>query len=323
MILIITLNPLLERRFGYEKVNLDIVNRNGKITYQAGGKGINVSRQLKKLGIESFNIFFSGGMNGKLFRDLLRKEQLAFSSVHIEDETRQAAIITSVEDKKLYSFFSQNPEVSAEEVEQMKLAITKMIANCDMVVISGSSPSRSADELVNFTISEANKLDKVSVCDYYGENLEDVFNLSPTIVHNNFEEIVKYLKINLNSEEEIMNVLNSLYHKGIKRVYLTNGENLFYAQNFDYVYKVTPPKLDSIDSTGSGDAFVAGIIYGWRNADVFEYSLKYSTAIASANATSFDVCNVEPKNFEHLIDKVTIEPIGKKLKLIDDTPTFH
>jgi 1-phosphofructokinase family hexose kinase len=323
MILIITLNPLLERRFSYEKISLHSVNRNGLVKYQAGGKGINVSRQLKKLGIESYNLFFSGGANGKLFRDLLRKEGLPFTSVHIEDETRQAAIIISNQERKLYSFFSSNPEISESEIEQMKSAITKMITNCDIVVISGSSPSTKADELVSFTISEANRMDKVSVCDYYGENLEEVLNLAPTIIHNNFEEIEKYLGVNLDKEESVISTLNLLSKKGIKRVYLTNGENTFYTQNFDYIYKIYPPKINSIDSTGSGDAFVAGLIYCWEINDVFEHSLKFSTAIASANAKSFNVCDIELNNFESLIPEVKIEPIGKKIKLIDDSPTSH
>jgi fructose-1-phosphate kinase PfkB-like protein len=49
MILIITLNPLLERRFSYQQAVLGSVNRNAVTKISAGGKGINVSRQLKKV----------------------------------------------------------------------------------------------------------------------------------------------------------------------------------------------------------------------------------------------------------------------------------
>jgi 1-phosphofructokinase family hexose kinase len=324
MILIITLNPLLERRFIYEKVSLNgEVNRNGNLFLQAGGKGINVSRQLKKLGVESHNLFFSGGLSGKLLRDLLRKENLSFTSIPIEDETRQAAIILSKNDNKIFSFFSSNPNVTDKEIEQMKNSISKMISNCEMIIISGSAPTVEAGKLVSFTISESNQLDKVSICDYYGDNLNEVFDSAPTMVHNNLEEIKNYLKVKLEGQHDILNLLKSLYKKGIKRVYLTNEDKDIYAQNFDYIYKITPPKVDSVDSTGCGDAFVSGLIYGWKNGDVFEHSLKYSTALASINSTTFDVCNVEPNSFEYLIDNVIVETVGKKIKLIDDSPTSH
>ncbi len=125
MILIITLNPLLERRFYYPQIFEGKVNRNGKVLYQAGGKGINVSRQLKKFGIDSYNLFFSGGNDGKIFRDCLKQEELQFTSVHIDGETRQAAVIISHNDKKVTSFFSENPEVNQKEVAEMKSRIER------------------------------------------------------------------------------------------------------------------------------------------------------------------------------------------------------
>jgi 1-phosphofructokinase family hexose kinase len=323
MILILTLNPLLERRFYYSQISDTLVNRDGRVIYQAGGKGINVSRQLKKLGINSQNIFFSGGQNGKKLRELLRNEQLPFTSIHTDEETRHAAIIISEKDKKILSFFSSNPSVSKKEADLMKENITKMLTNSEIIIVSGSAPSPYAEEIVEFAISEANRLDKISVCDYYGKNLQQVLNLSPTIVHNNFDEIDKYLKVDLKDEKNVSAFLNENFGKAIKRVYLTDGGNPFFAQNFDYLYKITPPKIDAVDSTGSGDAFVAGIIKCWKDNTVFEYSLKYSTALASANATSFNVCNVEKDSFEYLIDQVIINHIGKKVKLIDDNPTFH
>lgn len=321
MILIITLNPIFQKIFYYKNIILNSVNRNGITHKQAGGKGINVSRQLKFLGIDSYNLFFSGGSNGKLLRELLKKEQLAFTSVSIANETREAAVIISANDQKIYSFFSTNPIISQSEIDEMKSTIKKMIPNSNIVVISGSAPSNYAEDIVYFTVSEANKQDKITICDYYGDNLEEIFNLAPTIVHNNFDEINKYLNINLKDESDILSLLNSINLKGIKRFYLTDGENPFYAQNFDYKYRIYPPKLKAIDSTGCGDAFVAGLIYCLKNNETFEYSLKYATALASINSTQFDVCNVTADKFQPLINQISIEPIGKKVKLIDDTPT--
>lgn len=320
MILIITLNPLLERRFYYSKVFDGKVNRDGKVVYQAGGKGINVSRQLKKFGIDSYNLFFSGGNDGKIFRECLKRENLQFTSVHINDATRHAAVIISQSDKKVTAFFSENPELNENEIAEMKSRIENMIVNCEIVVISGSSPSKAAYEIIPFTINLANKFDKVSVCDYYGNNLKEVFESSPTIVHNNIEEIESSLKINLRSEEEISEFLNSLYQKGVKRVYLTNEANDFYAQNFDYRYKVFPPEISAVDSTGSGDAFVAGLIYAWKEGMIFEDSVKFSAACGAANAASFEVCSTSLSEILPLKDKVRTVSIGKKMKIIDDSP---
>jgi fructose-1-phosphate kinase PfkB-like protein len=181
MILIITLNPLLERRFTCQKILRGQVNRDAKMIIAAGGKGINVSRQLKTLGVKSFNFIFSGGHNGKLFREILKNEGLEFSFISTKSETREASVIISEVDKEITSCFSHNPQITSAEVEEFKLKLEKMIQNCEIVIFSGSPPSGKANSIIPFGIDIANKYDKVSICDTYGIILQECINASPTI----------------------------------------------------------------------------------------------------------------------------------------------
>lgn len=320
MILIITLNPLLEKRFAFSKIIQGQVNRNASLSVTAGGKGINVSRQLKQLGIKSFNFIFTGGSNGKILRDILKNEGLEFSFVPIKSETREAAVMISEEDKSITSCFTPDPQITLSEISEFKLKLEKMIQNCEIVIFSGSSPSPETGSIIPFGIETSNKYDKVSICDTYGKNLKEYIDKSPTIVHNNFSEIKNSLQVDLKSEESIVDLLSDFNKKGIKRVYLTKGDKSFYASNFNYFYKVEPVGIDEIDSTGSGDCFVAGLIYSWLQQDIFEESLKFSTALAGCNAESFDVCNVSLEDAVKQKERVKIFPVGKKIKLIDDSP---
>ena len=198
--------------------------------------------------------------------------------------------------------------------------LDKMIQNCEVVVFSGSSPCDETDSIIPYGIELANKYDKVSVCDTYGKHLQSCIDAAPTIMHNNLSEIKSSLGINLNSETSILEFLKHLYTKNIKRAFLTDGSNNFYASNFNYIYKIKPLKIPDIDSTGSGDSFVAGIINGWIKSDIFEDSLKFATAVAGLNAATFDVSNVNPEDVIKIKDKVEILPVGKKTKTIDDSP---
>jgi 1-phosphofructokinase family hexose kinase len=320
MILIVTLNPLLERRFIYKQINLGSVNRNSITSITAGGKGINVSRQLNKFGVKSYNLIFSGGTNGKIYRDSLKNEELDFSFIHIKSETRNAAIIISEKDKKTTSYFSEDPIILESEVAEFKSRLEKMIENCELVIFSGNSPCAATDSIIPYGIELANKHDKVSICDTYGNCLPSSLKAAPTMLHNNISEIEKSIGIKLTSEKSILEFLDHLYAKNIKRVFLTDGSNNFYASNFDYFYKIKPLQIKEIDATGSGDSFVAGIAYSWLQADVFEDVLKLSTAIAGLNATSFDVSKVNLDEAIKLKDKIKVLSVGKKIKLIDDSP---
>lgn len=320
MVLTVTINPLLERRYYYPGINLSSVNRDGIVLLKAGGKGINVSRQLNKLNISNIALIFTGGTNGKLFRDSLRSEGINFSDIRIKSETRESAIIVNEATNEVYSFFGANSSVSTTEVNEFIIKMEKAIATCEIVVFSGSSPCNEAYEIFSKGIEVANKLDKISICDTYGIPLQKCLNASPTIVHNNVEEIQKSLGLSLNNEADQIKLLEMLYAKGVKQAYITNANQLFYASNFDFHYKVTLPEINTVDSTGSGDAFVAGVAYGWHNKFTFEQQLRLASTLGACNAKSIEVCDIEMQEANSLVEKIRIEALGKKLKEINDKP---
>ncbi|MDY0082103.1 MAG: PfkB family carbohydrate kinase [Ignavibacteriaceae bacterium] len=320
MILIVTLNPLLERRFLLDKINFGSVNHCNFSSIALGGKGLNVSRQLKKLGIKSFNFFFSGGANGKLFRELAKNSGLEFTHVQTKSETRHAAVIIAEEKKQVTTFFSENSEITESEANEFKSKLDKMIQNCEVVVFAGSSPSETTNPIFPYGIRLANKYDKISICDTYGQHLKECIESSPTMIHNNFNEIETSLKIKLQTENNVREFLNGCYKKDIKRVFLTNGNKEFYASNFDYHYKIYPINISESDATGSGDCFTAGVIYEWMISEVFEETLKYSTALAGLNASKFSVAEIEPEEIYNYKDQARISAVGKKAKIIDDSP---
>ena len=319
MILTVTINPLLEQRFAFEQMNSNRQNRNGKLTITAGGKGINVSRQLNILQLKNISLTFAGGNYGKLFRESVSAEGINAAFIHTRSETRICSVIIGSDKKPLY-YFGENSKFSKDEAEMFIIKMEKMIRNCEIVIFSGSSPCVETDAIFPAGIEIAKKYNKISICDTYGRHLENCLSASPQIIHNNETEIKTSLNVGLNSEGDRINFLNSLYKEGIKQVYLTCGEKNYYASNFDFHYNVTVPKIETLDPTGSGDALVAGISYGWHNNMSFEDQLKFATALGVVNATMLDVCNVSLNKANTIFESVIIEPLGKKMKAINDKP---
>jgi 1-phosphofructokinase family hexose kinase len=320
MILTVTINPLLERRIAYDTIKIGTVNRDGKIEIQAGGKGINVSRQLNNLGLDNLALTFAGGTNGREFKDVLHHEGIKSVLIHTEAKTREALIFIEKSGLSITSCFGMNSYITHKEADEFKVKLGKMIPNYEIIVLSGSSPCRETDSIFPAAIELAIKHDKIIICDTYGAHLSDCLESGPTIIHNNIEEIEKSLNIKLQDEETINNFLDSLYAKNIKQAYLTDGAKPFFASNFDFRFRIMPPLVNTIDSTGSGDAFTSGIAYGWHNDLVFEDTLKTAVAMGSANASVFAVCKVKINDFEDLKTSVIINPIGKKMKLVDVKP---
>ena len=322
MILTVTLNPLLERRLVFASAKLGDEHRAKYEYYKAGGKGINVSRQLNFLGIKNSAFTFIGGSNGKIFRHILNEENIDFSLVAAKSETRCADIIIEEDSNRITTFFGINSVVSNEESTEFKNKLEKMIQNCSIVVFSGSSPCRATDDIFLYGIQLANKHDKISVLDTYGSHLRNCIDASPTVIHNNIYEVEKSLGISLKEENEKLDYLAKLYSRNIKLMFLTDGPNPVYAAKFDFIYKITPPKVDALDATGSGDAFVAGIVYGLENSIIFDEFVKTAAALGAVNAAVLETCCVPRENLSKYIEQVEIKTIGKKMKIIDDSPNY-
>lgn len=320
MILTVTLNPLLERRYSFLQVNFGKENRNGDRMLKAGGKGINVSRQLNKLGIQNIALTFTGGTNGKLFKDILRNEGISFADIQIEDEIRDAAIVLDESSKTLSTYFSKNFSITELEKKNFLAKMEKMISNCEMVIFCGSSPCKETDSIFAEGIDIANKLDKISICDTYGSHLKDCIEASPTIIHNNIDETETSLQSEMKNDSDKLSLLDHLYSKGIKQAFLTDNGNPFYISNFDFHFKVSVPEIPVYDATGSGDAFVAGVAYGWHNKLTFKQQIRFATALGVCNSRTFDTCTVEKTEAEEFEKLINLEPIGKRIKVINDSP---
>lgn len=320
MILTITIHPLLEKRLTFNSVVLSSSHRNPKEELKTGGKGINVSRQLNNMKVKTLAFTFLGGNNGKTIKNLLNNEKIDYTFVQTKNETRYCVVVINESEKSTTTFFGPNYIITESEVAEFRRRLDKMIQNCEIVVFSGSSPCKETDSIFISGIETANRYDKISVCDTYGSHLKECIEMSPTILHNNVSEIENSLGISLKKENEKMSFLNHLYAKEIKQAFITNGKENTYAANFDYHYKVENPGIKEINATGSGDCFIAGIVYGLNKGYTFEESLKLATALGALNASSYDVCNVSLKEAEKLTDKVKIFTVGKKMKKIDVTP---
>ena len=321
MVLTVTLNPVLERKLFFNQIVFGSGNRSVSEVLNAGGKGINISRQLNVLGIDNIALTFAGGNNGKLFRNLIAAEKIDNALINTKSEMRYSVNAVDLKAKNVSIFFSPNNEITSSECKLFLEKYEKILTNVSTVVVSGSSPNAECEKLIPLIISKAKKLDKITIVDTYGNQLLSAIDAGPMIYHANVKEIEKSLNIDLSTENSKINFLKQLYNKGIKLAFLTDGNKDFYSSKFDFIYKISPPSITELDSTGSGDAFLSGIIYGLEKALVYADFIKMAVAIGAANAEMIETSKVSFTQYEKYLDQVQVVPIGKKMKLIDDSPT--
>lgn len=96
----------------------------------------------------------------------------------------------------------------------------------------------------------------------------------------NKEEAEVLSGISINSDDNLLEVANYFLRQNIKQIIITLGEKGVYIANNDRQELLVTPRVKVLDTTGAGDAFVAGVIYGLQNnLDIFEAS-KYGITLA-------------------------------------------
>ena len=87
-ILTVTLNPAVDEAVSIERFALGEVNRCGSTSLDAGGKGLNASRVLRRLGRDTLALGFAGGVTGEMIRARLDLEGVPHAFDDLDEMTR-------------------------------------------------------------------------------------------------------------------------------------------------------------------------------------------------------------------------------------------
>lgn len=288
MITTVTLNPMLDKTIRVRALERGRIERASAMEMVAGGKGVNVSRQLHRLGIETTATGFLGGEVGKIVAGLIRSEGYNEEFVWTAGSTREGLTFLE-EDGTSTSVFEPSSGIAVDEAAQLKQKVAGLRAKSSWVVCSGSSPARSADELFREIIRDIRPIGVSTVLDSYGPAFARALEAVPTMVKPNKPELEQSLKTSLSTEGEIRRALGTMLKSGVRYCVLTDGSHPVFAASDEGEWKLTPPALNAVNPTGSGDSMVAGILYGFMKNWNFERCLRFGAAAGAANAAVWAV----------------------------------
>jgi len=101
--------------------------------------------------------------------------------------------------------------------------------------------------------------------------------------------------------------LDLLLSRGIQYCIITNGANPCYAAVQGHYWKVTAPRVPTVNATGSGDAMIAGILYGFRQGWKFERCLLFGVAGGAANARKWEIANSGLQEIQDLESQIVVQ----------------
>lgn len=309
MIVTVTLNPMLDKTVSVPALRRGTIQRATHVSSVVGGKGVNVSRQLATWGEETLATGFLGGEIGAMLERMLDEEQIPHTFVRVSSMTREGVTYLE-EDGTSTGVFEPPHEVTAQESEQLVHALRGLQKNAQWMVFSGSSPCATAEEVFPLALGEAREEGVRTVLDSYGETFARALRGRPDIVKPNRQEVEQTFGFRLAGEQDVIDALQHLREEGAGTAIITDGGHACYTGSSAGMLKVTPPAVKTVNATGSGDAMIAGLLYGLRREWEFERALAFGVGVGAANAARWSVADVPLEEAEALMREVCIERLS-------------
>ena len=303
MIYTVTLNPSIDYIVRLDKVNVGSVNRMESDDKFAGGKGINVSRVLKRLGIDNTATGFIGGFTGKFITDTLENEAIATKFVQVSEDTRINVKIKADAETEING---TGPTVSPEQLITLK-DILLGLSEKDTVVFAGSSNKNLGNVVYKELISLTRQTGAQVVSDFEGQTLIDSLEFQPLLVKPNNHELGDIFGVKLENLDEIEKYAREILAKGAQYVIISMAGDGALLVTKDGAYFAKPIKGIVKNSVGAGDSMVAGFTGEFVRSGNAVEAFKWGVACGTATTFSDDLATAAFINETY--EKVEVEKI--------------
>ena len=264
----------------------------GEIVMSAGGVGRNIAENISKLNIRSKILSYVG--NDALGDFVVNKSSLSgvdtsFIKKHSHLPTSQYLSVLDDNNDMLVSISDMRiiEEMTIQDIDKWNLTIEQSSA----IVVDTNIPIPVIEYLTNKYSNIPLFLDPVSFAKT--SKILKLIGRFHTVKPNRLEtELISGVKITDN--DSMLKAAKIIFDMGCKQIFITLGEDgVFYydGENFgQYLHK----GVNMISANGAGDAFTAGVVYGFLKLNGIKETAEFASAAAvialrSANTISDDL----------------------------------
>ncbi len=316
MIVTVTLNAAMDRTLQVPNFQLGQRHRASSRFASAGGKGINVARALKRLGVPVVCTGLAGGRTGTLIVEDLTNEGLLNDFVRIREESRTSTVALDPITNTHTEIYEWGPEVGEDEIETLREKLAYLSLAATTIIFAGSLPRAVDVGIYEEFIREANRRGLQTVLDTEGEPLTVGIQAEPWLVAPNQEEAEQLVGHEFAEDEDVALGLDEIAALGARNV-LTSIETgcygLFREDRSEQRIRARVPRLEPVSEVGAGDTLLAGFLAARTSGRSFEEAVRNAVAAASASVLEAGPGRFDVREMSRIAGLVTIdrlEPVG-------------
>ena len=309
MILVINLNPSLDKIYTIQSLKYGQVMRTENVQNTAGGKGTHVANVINILQESCTITGFLGGHIGKFIADNLVEKGITDQSTNIQAETRSCINIATADGKQT-EILEPGPWITSPEQADFLTTYKKLLKSADIITASGSLPKNIEPDFYNKLITLANAAGKKFLLDTSGKALQEGIKAKPFFIKPNKDEVEALTGNKINSIEDAVREIRTFVQKDIKLPVISLGKQGSIAAFAGKIYHAMPPTLEAVNAVGSGDAYVAGIASGLHRQLDIQSILRLASACGTANILEKESGFVRQQQVQMLLPNIVIKQLS-------------
>lgn len=249
---------------------------------EPGGGGINVARNLHRMGADVLAIFPAGGYHGQLLVQLL--EQLPLKVIPAINETTQNLALTEEASGKQFHLVFPGAELQPSEWQACLECIRQLSPVPAFLVLSGSLPPGVPPEFSAQIASIAKARGIKVILDTSGEALRQASKQGVYLSKLNREDFATLGYAGGDDRQQRLMAMNEMVRAGYAEILiLTLGENgALLASREGLNLQVKPKPVQVVSHAGAGDSFVS--MMTWQLAQGFPLEKAFCYGVAAAAA---------------------------------------
>ncbi|TAK29894.1 MAG: 1-phosphofructokinase family hexose kinase, partial [Chloroflexota bacterium] len=241
MIVTLTLNPAVDKIIQVNRLAIGEVNRVRNSQLDAGGKGINVSRMVDRLGWPTIAFGFLAGEMGSVIERALTDQGVQYSFLRVAGQTRLNVTIFDQKSSLGSSFYERGPRVGKRQLEALARELQPWLMACRVLALGGSLIPGAPDSIYADYIQRARDAGIKTILDAGAESLRLGVAARPTLIKPNIEEAEQLVGHPLPDVSAVVEAARSIATNGVETVVISMAEQGAIMAHGAEAWRAIPP----------------------------------------------------------------------------------
>lgn len=313
MIYTLTLNPALDNIIEVDdKLSPGKNNQINRITKDVGGKGTHVSIALTILGEKNRCLGIGGSNNYQELKEKLNDFEVDTEFILIPNQTvRNNYILIDDSTQSSILLTEAGEPIEKQEINALMDQILNALSKEDYIIVAGNPCKYTSEENFDYLFKKIVQTGAKICVDLHGKYLDIALKYPLYFAKPNQFEFSHFVNKEMKEPTDVIDYLrnNKLDKVSILSVSLGKLGSVIKTDYGLFLFEAL--KVNTVNDTGSGDAYFAGMIYGLANNKNIIECGKLATAIGAAKAEERLSSGFNLDRVNALINKVQFREVSE------------